>query len=406
MIALKQSCAFYRCLVVIVMACCQFAPTTPTESPDCEPWDCGTNTPNLYHAVIDVVSLKAPAAPVPAGFPVSKPYVEQGSLKVDNQYCPNATAATHLGVHDGELVGMNSRLDALCTGADLTNARFTVRAGTRSLDVLVRSVGKVFTWERDETKRRSVTTYRFAGRYGQAVCKMRAWMEDWQIANLRPSMWRPGFPQKRPTDAQGHAIELPAEPAGVPPKSWATPTDEAVLYQGETYARDAEIAQRGDQWINIGCAGSGIAKMRLMGFNPMATGAGDTPNRKSTEEQRVATAKMITARYQGRKSYTEQGMPLLWLQWNGINYYGDPLLGDAAIGQIESHWRAHGAQCLSHLRWARQCCVTPGEEAAKWTEVALGSCAGSDPSSTETAYQNGSDKSIWTTFTYTHVAHP
>jgi len=335
------------------------------------------------------------------------PYVEQGSLVVDRRQCLNATRARYLGIDDGALVGMDARRQAVCTGARLTNARFKVRVGTRSFDVVVRTVGWVFTWERDSAKRRPVRTYRFASKEGQAICRVRAWMEDWQIANLGPSMQPPNSSAQRgPTAAGGVPIEWPDEPDGVPPISWATATDEAVLYQGETYARDATIALRGARWINIGCARSGVAKMQLMGFNPMATGAAGTPNRMSTEDQRVATAKMITARYKGTTSYTEQGMPLLWLQRNGINYYGDPPLDDAAIGPIESHWDAGGAQCLSHLRWARQPPHTAFEEATKRAQVAVGSCAASNASSMTAAYQNGNDKSIWTTFTYTHVAHP
>lgn len=121
----------------------------------------------------------------------------------------------------------------------------------------------------------------------------------------------------------------------------------AVLVKGEVY--DASTAavtlskERGRLWFNIGCAGTALAKMKLMGYDPEET--------LTEPEQRQATLRMITARYCGDQSFTEDHVPLVWQ--NASDWFQPETTFDVGtIGKIEAAWDKDGAICLNEPRLA------------------------------------------------------
>lgn len=136
---------------------------------------------------------------------------------------------------------------------------------------------------------------------------------------------------------------------------WQRPYFFSVLVRGETYdANKATVALQGEPakpWFNIACAGTALAKMKLMGYDPEDTKYPTTPG------QRQTTLKMITARYCGSMSFTHPGQPLVWQnagKWfRPENHVALPL----EVGDVEALWDQNGAICLNEPRrknvWTR-----------------------------------------------------
>jgi hypothetical protein len=132
-------------------------------------------------------------------------------------------------------------------------------------------------------------------------------------------------------------------------------TTYAVLVKGEVYdASTASVRLHGDQanlWFNIACAGTALAKMKLMGYDP--------EDSRTAPDQRQATLRMITARYCGDKSYTRDHVPLVWQ--NASDWFQPETTFDvASIGEIEASWGKDGAICLNEPReraWSRKAVI-------------------------------------------------
>src|SRR6185436_5096972 len=153
-------------------------------------------------------------------------------------------------------------------------------AGTH--EVQIRATGTVDGFNAGPRER--VRTYSFeAPGWGRPACQpATSWMEDF-TATTPASSFDP-----------------------------ATPTP-AVLVIGELYdPRSAEVElriPRPGRWLNVACAGGALSKMRLMGLDPTRP--------SSSPDERQATLKMITAKYCGTTSYTENGVPLFWTSLAG-----------------------------------------------------------------------------------------
>lgn len=118
-----------------------------------------------------------------------------------------------------------------------------------------------------------------------------------------------------------------------------------VLY-GERYD-EASKSVIPDQagWLNFACAGSALAKLKMMNYGPQADfdGAGAS----ATPAQRQATLKMITADYCGTgQSFTANGTPLIWENASGT-VLPSPLW---TPGETEAVWGEDGALCLDTPR--------------------------------------------------------
>ena len=127
---------------------------------------------------------------------------------------------------------------------------------------------------------------------------------------------------------------------------WADRSHHAVLIKGERYDSDTVRVTPGQRWVTLACAGSALAKMKLMGYDP------ETPRGDAfftTPEQRQATIKMITATYcevDGKSpQFTRDGTPLAWK--NRAGWLEPPW---SLVRNVEARWNAEGATCLEEPR--------------------------------------------------------
>jgi hypothetical protein len=302
----------------------------------CTGQGCGTNTPEMYGT--GIVGLHT------EGMPNNEDVVlYRGSLQpFGRSTCP--PDAKNLGVFDGELAGFNDAHVMRCSGPEMLDSMFEIgvpptpsyhQKGDPARNDLVRITikiaarGTVTTWHRVGAT--FVPTYRLVWAHGgNSLCGGAAPMEPWQT---------------------GHPVQdkIPANLL----KEWTTANDHLFVVQGESYTQDAGIYQSGPAWFNLACMRSAIAKSRLLGFNPM-----DTSPTRSTGSERVATLKMLTARYVDEVTYTAPGMPLRYERNPRVDYYGVP----PERRRIEAYWGATGTLCLTHRRTWRNV-------ATSWAEL-------------------------------------
>jgi len=323
-----------------------------TAAAGCNMWSCGGNTPILWGTFIRGLSTQGEANADGIALVVD-------SLRPVAGRCGAAHALT-LGVLEGEAVGLRPDGSIACRGAALIGATFMVTvpegAGRRALSVRIDARGTVATWEADPHLRERVPTYRFSrASDGAPLCGGEGWMSGWQ--------------RNHELDDGGRG-------------RWHRGTDHALLVQGEIYDEVGDVAAEGPQWWGIACSGSGVAKMRLLGLDPS--------HAEEPREARVATLKMLGARYLGTDAYTRPGVPLAWVRWDGRTYAGTPV---DQIGPLEAVWTEVGALCVSHLRLAMEGTAEAETEAATLAQLRqhIPQCT------TESGY--------WTTYTVDHTSH-
>lgn len=361
----------------------------------CSPWSCGSNTPVLWGVPIVGLSLdgQANADGVTLDRRLFRP--ERDGLR---------DTGCVLEVSKGRLLAKTPAGRACSLGglpADPIGLVFSLKVPWQKgcgqagepveVKVRIAGSGSVDSWDLDANKA-PIPTYHLVWhdlsgarevlaargdthppREGESVCPMRdaSWMEAWQTHS---SVWQVGAlpPRKIP-------VEIPKS------SPWFAMTDHLLLMQGETYNKDSaaiDPARRGARWFNLGCAGTAIAKLRLLGYEPLRPETGSAAERQ-------ATLKMITGRYRGESSYTAGGVPLVWKHRRNKRIAGQPAPDlPTSDALIESHWDAAGAQCLSHRRtWFEPRSATPGEvwaaqrrampEASPHTRLAVLSPSGS-----------------------------
>lgn len=337
----------------------------------CPTSQCG-NAAKLGNEWLGALSTDGTADPIGASFKLVR-----GSLECNGQ------RGLDLVVKKGALVGVRGTTE-VCVGDALRNARFTVRTSSHEYSIFVRDRAQVMTWE---TPQKAVTAYQF----------------KWKRAGGPPTE-EDVCPLKTPWDANVY---------GVATKT-TVPSDFALVVQGETYLRDASVREQHARWFHLACAGTAIAKMRLLGMDPMRStnfsgslpdDAGDPNLANLTSRQlRQTTLKMITAKYCGEHSFTLTGTPL-YIARRGAPIPTDQEAG-VEIGPVESLWTETGALCFSHPRvgtrhvhpdvhttWAKsvdEMCRLPA-----CTDDDGRRCKRSDLASHE-----------WMTCTVEHIAHP
>jgi hypothetical protein len=303
---------------------------------ECQSQACGFNTPVQYGSSIRGLSSNGTlnhegVTLVP------------GSIVGGASSCPDGAS---LAVRGGELVGIGDapHPHVVCDRAGMIGASFVIGVpvvphyladasspppyrdpSMNWVHVQIVARSETETWHRDSSLRKRVPTYRLVwgegaapGTIGNPVCDALAPMEEWQT----------------PTRPAGKATRV------IP---WGSPTDHAMMVQGESYREDGEVFASGSEWFNIGCMRTTIAKMRLMGFDPEV----DQPVKAF---QRVATLKMLAAMYVDATAYTRAGLKVAYTRTDGVSYEGTP----ATTDPIEAYWSGDGALCLSHRRVFRR----------------------------------------------------
>ena len=119
--------------------------------------------------------------------------------------------------------------------------------------------------------------------------------------------------------------------------------NEAILFQGDRYDSQRKTivatgaAAKG--WVNIGCAGTSIAKLYLTRHTQASQQILTTPG------ERQSMLKMFTADVCGDgTSFTVPGQRLLWADAKGITTFASP------AATVEAIWNESGAVCLNTPR--------------------------------------------------------
>lgn len=309
----------------------------------CTIQSCGGNSPEVFGNAIGALHVNGTK---------TRPGVVPGSLRTNKAACPDHATATTLRVRNGELFAIDAAGRERCSGQQLVGAEFEVWVAGKKRRLAISEVGAVETWELPPAKSESVTTYRLTdAMYGPSICPLRTatWMDPWQIEHLLGPPVAATCSGSKTCPDRSCGTCPPAPPRCDPAKTcqWTEETDHAIIVQGESYADEGDVKASGAQWFNITCPGNALAKMRLLGFDPMPKATSPLP--PTTAAERVTTLKMLTARYDGKTSSTMQGQPLKWKRGAGtIEYYGDPPA--SRWGPIEAVWNPGGALCVSHLR--------------------------------------------------------
>jgi len=310
----------------------------------CENYQCGLNTAELRGTPIRGLSVLG--SPNPDGVRLIP---ESLTLQ---QWLPascglgafHARTGYRLDVANGALLARTSS-GALLPPSCVQGATFDIDVPVQKetitvierVNVRINELATIATWFTDTSLASEVPTFQLVNTAtGASLCSLKeGWMESWQSSGHAPGT---GY-------------------------KWRTSTDHAVIVQGETYDDRAlvDTARSDGSWFNIACAGSALAKMRLMGYDPMS--------RWSDRAERQSTLKMFTARYlvDDGRARTVTGTPLLWISPRAVTggapidpaqyllhpmYYGWPVSTD--LGPIEARWLANGTACLSHLRiWTK-----------------------------------------------------
>jgi hypothetical protein len=328
-------------LSIVAVAACMCA-TPGVAHAFCPITGCGSNTPILFGTPI--IGLSAEGIPNAEGVILNSRLTRVAGTSTR----PACDTGATLRVRDGALIG--GKDGAECPAAEMIGMAFWISVPLphcrahqcnerKQVQIRIDQVASVQTWE--VTASRPVPTLRLVwhnldeagdlapeARVGESICPLReAWMEDWQKPSVSVD------PLKR--------------------RVWKEETDHLLIVQGETYQRDATVdpTRVGAAWFNIACVGTAIAKMRLLGYDPMGIGG------FTTREERQATLKMLTARYRTERSYTSKGVPLRWIHYPSKEFEGTP--AEWIPSRIESYWGKDGALCLTHRRTWRASGASP-----------------------------------------------
>lgn len=281
-------------LCLIVVCGCALDGTVDVEETasdlrlDCEDWGCGQNSP-----IADVVfhDLHKYGLANRQGFRIV------GFKKGATTYQIDVTA--------GRLYGLHATLPRL-EGATLVGAIITVARGTKLYDIRVTRV--------------TSAPYFVAG----LIATMPAYQFDWAVA---------GSTQYK---------TLCSNPTYGPDTLGMDPVT-AVLFEGEMIdSRAKTVANVLDpNWFNIGCAGTALAKLALMGRVDASRGL--LP--PSTQADKQALLKSIVADVCGTGDvFTVPHEPLTWKDDRGWLVHG------TGARTLEGRWTSAGASCYSKAR--------------------------------------------------------
>lgn len=361
---MRQIKTRWRGVVFLGVVAAASLPSAPARAvvPECEVTGCGSNTPVLFGTPI--IGLNLDGVPNDVGVALAPKLVrvqDQPWWRAGTD-CP---AGAVLGIEKGALVGKLQGQIA-CRGDALLGLAFKLSVPCKlekraqcppapiEVEIRISEASSVWTWRRDNPAQ--VPSYRLAwhrlpahwvewepqARVGDSICPRReSWMEEEQLWPLKDRL---------PPDRRRRY------------EQWGLATDHLVVVQGETYRNDASIdpARVGPSWFNISCVGTAIAKMRLLGYDPMEALSQGGP-------ERASTLKMLTARYYNAQSYTTAGVPLMWKHRAGVQFEGDPAPDTWTSKVVESYWGAKGALCLTHRRtWRKQSSLAGAAALLPW----------------------------------------
>lgn len=268
---------------------------------DCSTWDCNKNHPQL------------------SGFPVPELHEdgepnERGFRIVSFQ---KGITTYQLDVTGGEMRGLDTAGIPVLHDADVIASIITVTNDVSSWDVRIAD-----------------------------------YTDDLQYWTGGGSIWAYHLEYRKTGDFDAAWVNVCNDPVSAEqdplwPESYET---FAILIDDERYDRktiEVELDDADAQgWFNIACAGTALAKMVLLRFDPKIPAPTSTMPSPyhTTKAQRTATLKMLTGDYFGTGySFTEPQQDLWWTSEIGWH----PLVPPQNPADPEAIWTANGARCLT-----------------------------------------------------------
>jgi hypothetical protein len=157
-----------------------------------------------------------------------------------------------------------------------------------------------------------------------------------------------------------------------PGKLWKGVENAAIVFEGDHYDKPTKTVapspgpgSPGPGWFNLACAGAVMAKMHLMRHTQAGQMVSSGPPRTTTQAQRTAMMKMLTADYCGNgKAWTSDGTPMLYMDprpsWfptpatAAPDWYPAPVPlsppTSVLASRLEAVWGANGALCMNEPR--------------------------------------------------------
>ncbi|MBP6840824.1 MAG: hypothetical protein KA190_26245 [Kofleriaceae bacterium] len=143
----------------------------------------------------------------------------------------------------------------------------------------------------------------------------------------------------------------------------------AVIFEGQRLDGEARtVSDASDRWINLGCAGTAVAKLHLSGHSQASQHATGV-TRSSADGQ--AFLKMMSGDYCGTgQAFTVAGAPISYRTGDGA------LATQGGLGASEARWSAAGAVCLDTPRVVDRATVAASCSIPACSEVGVDVLAG------------------------------
>jgi hypothetical protein len=284
---------------------------------DCDEFQCGTNSPQI--AEFGFWELNLPLAAGTLGLPNNIGIQVRGFVKDGISYVPK--------VFGGRLSAtwtspVPPYVSVLLIGNELVGGAFELVNGDRSFLLKIAEVDHVESWAQPPTGAVVLESYKL----------------DWaEVKN--------GLP-----DRFVNACKNP--PGRENPDSLTMRgalSFHTLLFEGDRIDATKKLDTGVDlSWVNLGCAGSALAKMALTGHTEASANA---LTFATTLPERQAMLKMLTADYcGGGKPFTVGGQPLNWRDDHGTMQLAALTATPPQPLVLESRWTENGAACLEKPR--------------------------------------------------------
>jgi hypothetical protein len=284
---------------------------------DCNVTMCGTNSPVI--AEFGFWDLNIPTEAGTWGLP------NAGGIQLYGFYQNNLLFMPRVlnGVLTAHRRGISPPGPTVLTGQQLVGGYFLLRNGARMFALYVDDVSEVESWAQPATG---------------AQVQLETYQLDWaEVVD--------GVPGERVTNVCSSTV--PDKVLSDALRMIGPLASHALLFEGDRIDDNARVDQAIDNtWFNLGCAGSGLAKLALTGHTQASMNAGTFT---TTLDERTTALKMFAADYCGNgTAFTVSGQPLNWTDDRGTMQ----LISAPSDLELEARWGPHGAICLNQPRVA------------------------------------------------------
>jgi hypothetical protein len=286
-------------------------------SGNCQEWLCGTNSPQI--AELGFWELNLPATPGVAGAPNNAGLQVLGFVKDSNLYLPTVvggrlTASRRSVLSPHETITLS--------GAELAGGWFSLRRSDRQFRIRISEVGSVDSWAQPVVGARVV---------------LESYLLDWS------ELVGDGWTEAR--NIRGGSPSTASDALTMVGQNQL----HTLLFEGDRIDATRKLDTGVDtSWINLGVAGSALAKLALTGHTEAARNAGTFV---TTLAERQAMLKMLVADYCGDGTpFTVAGQPLDWRDDRGTMALSALVADPPQPLVLEARWAATGAVCLDRPR--------------------------------------------------------